>query len=41
MGTGQRRTRMTAAARMIDCRTGKKLSAGDDEDGGPKSPTAR
>jgi Family of unknown function (DUF6152) len=31
---------MTAAARMIELPDGKKLSAAEDEDGGPKSPPA-
>jgi Family of unknown function (DUF6152) len=31
---------MTAAARMIELPDGKKLSATEDEDGGPKSPPA-
>jgi len=32
---------MTAAARVVELPGGKKLSAADDADGGPKSPTAR
>jgi hypothetical protein len=39
-GYRARANQMTAAARMIELPDGKKLSAAEDEDGGPKSPPA-